>query len=89
MATELKPCPFCGGPVRKKRLEHPGAPKVLLFMCYECGARVSFNVPTVDVPAQHGDDGPAFEAWNTRAAVTDEQFAYAVHDGRVWKAVAE
>lgn len=28
-------------------------------------------------------------AWNTRAAVTDEQFATAVHDGEAWKRVRE
>lgn len=29
----------------------------------------------------------AIAEWNRRAALTDEQFAVAVHDGRVWKAV--
>lgn len=28
-------------------------------------------------------------AWNTRAAVTDERFSLAVHDGRVWQVVRE
>lgn len=28
-------------------------------------------------------------AWNTRAAVTDEQFSLAVHDGRAWQVVRE
>lgn len=31
--------------------------------------------------------GEALAAWNARAAVTDEQFATAVHDGRVWQRV--
>lgn len=28
-------------------------------------------------------------AWNARTAVTDEQFAMAVHDGRAWQVVRE
>lgn len=32
-------------------------------------------------------DEEAVAAWNARAAVTDEQFAQAVHDGRAWHAV--
>ena len=28
-------------------------------------------------------------AWNARAAVTDEQFSLAVHDGRAWQGVRE
>lgn len=28
-------------------------------------------------------------AWNARAAVTDEQFAIAVHDGEAWQRVRE
>lgn len=28
-------------------------------------------------------------AWNARAAVTDEQFSLAVHDGRAWQVVRE
>ncbi len=31
----------------------------------------------------------AIEAWNARAAVTDEQFAVAVHDGEAWQKVRE
>ena len=31
----------------------------------------------------HADEKAA-SAWNARAAVTDEQFAMAVHDGRAW-----
>lgn len=29
----------------------------------------------------------ALKGWNRRTAVTDEQFAYAVHDGRAWVCV--
>lgn len=45
--------------------------------CIVCGGRSGWY-STKEVAAT---------AWNARAAVTDEQFSLAVHDGRAWQAV--
>lgn len=75
MATELKPCPFCGGKADVYAVtEYPHRVNI---RCVKCGMS----------GATYTNEKKAAAAWNTRAAVTDEQFAYAVHDGRVWKAV--
>ena len=82
MSDELKPCPFCGGEARAFRCEESGTFDV---QCQQCGAipfigsRTSERKTIADVIA----------AWNARAAVTDEQFSLAVHDGRAWQAVRE
>lgn len=82
MGDELKPCPFCGGEARAFRCEESGTFDV---QCQQCGAipfigsRTSERKTMADVIA----------AWNARAAVTDEQFAMAVHDGEAWKRVRE
>ena len=82
MSEELKPCPFCGGEARAFRCEESGTFDV---QCQQCGAipfigsRTSERKTMADVIA----------AWNARAAVTDEQFSLAVHDGRVWQVVRE
>lgn len=82
MSDELKVCPFCGGEARAFRCEESGTFDV---QCQQCGAipfigsRTSEKKTMADVIA----------AWNTRAAVTDEQFAMAVHDGRALQAVRE
>ena len=73
MSDELKPCPFCGGEARAFRCEESGTFDV---QCQQCGAipfigsRTSEKKTMADVIA----------AWNARAAVTDEQFAMAVHE---------
>lgn len=82
MSDELKRCPFCGGEARAFRCEESGTFDV---QCQQCGAipfigsRTSEKKTMADVIA----------AWNARAAVTDEQFAMAVHDGRAWQRVRE
>lgn len=82
MSDELKPCPFCGGEARAFRCEESGTFDV---QCQQCGAipfigsRTSEKKTMADVIA----------AWNARAAVTDEQFSLAVHDGEAWQAVRE
>lgn len=82
MSNELKPCPFCGGEAKTFYCEESGTFDV---QCQQCGAipfigsRTSEKKTMADVIA----------AWNARAAVTDEQFSLAVHDGRVWQVVRE
>ena len=51
--TELKPCPFCGGAVKKVI-----APlsKTVMFVCKKCGAYICFYLA----------EPKATEAWNRR-----------------------
>ena len=72
MSDELKPCPFCGG--RAKLIMAMGETWAVCRKCNACTAMESSR-------------GKAVAAWNARAAVTEGQFAAAVHDGRVWKPV--
>lgn len=82
MSDELKHCPFCGGAAKAFYCEESGTFDV---QCQQCGAipfigsRTSERKTVADVIA----------AWNARAAVTDEQFSMAVHDGRAWQVVRE
>ena len=76
MTDELKPCPFCGGDAMTCFDDER-----MIFRhsveCIVCGGRSGWY-STKEVAAT---------AWNARAAVTDEQFSLAVHDGRAWHAV--
>ena len=76
MTDELKPCPFCGGDAMTCFDDER-----MIFRhsveCIVCGGRSGWY-STKEVAAT---------AWNARAAVTDEQFSLAVHDGRVWQKV--
>ena len=78
----MKPCPLCGGEVRIHRRTDG---QVDGIVCDEC----LLTLEAVDVyPEWHTLD-ELVRRWNARAAVTDEQFAMAVHDGRAWRAVRE
>lgn len=74
MNDELKPCPFCGG-------------EAMLFDAV--GEMWACCKTCLASSRMHSDPIKAAAAWNDRAAVTDEQFAMDVHDGRVWQAVRE
>lgn len=76
MSDDLKPCPFCGGEVESK-FSMSTRSKI---WCPECAVEMR---AVESHPVWHTDDFLR-SAWNTRAAVTDEQFARAVHDGRAW-----
>lgn len=79
MSDELKPCPFCGGEVRiHSKVLAEGFGSGYWAVCDECGK--GDTLP-------HESEEEAAAAWNARAAVTDEQFAVAVHDGRAWQVV--
>ena len=57
MTEKLKPCPFCGSKsVSKKTGVVAG---LRMFLCYSCGATVSFQSKEHDPQATH--------AWNRRA----------------------
>lgn len=78
----MKPCPLCGGEVRIHRSTDG---QVDGIVCDEC----LLTLEAVDVyPEWHTLD-ELVRRWNARAAVTDEQFSLAVHDGRAWQAVRE
>lgn len=94
MSDELKPCPFCGS---------ESAPHVTdcieTMVCRniaECEDETLFWVTCSVLRGGCGAEAgyvrnraDAVAAWNARAAVTDEQFSLAVHDGRAWQAVRE
>lgn len=78
----MKPCPLCGGPVLIHRRTDG---QVDGIVCDEC----LLTLEAVDVyPEWHTLDELVLR-WNARAAVTDEQFAMAVHDGEAWQVVRE
>lgn len=80
MSNELNPCPLCGGPVLIHRRTDG---QVDGIVCDEC----LLTLEAVDVyPEWHTLDELVLR-WNARAAVTDEQFSLAVHDGRAWQVV--
>ena len=56
--TELLPCPFCGGNVRRVI----GIMGLNFFKCRKCGAVVSFDNDYYNL---HKNE--AIKAWNTRA----------------------
>lgn len=72
MGDELKPCPFCGG-------------EAMLFDAV--GEMWACCKTCLASSRMHSDPIKAAAAWNARAAVTDEQFAMAVHDGDAWQKV--
>lgn len=72
---ELKPCPFCGGEARAG--EYNGG--FGYVGCAGGACRMSphaFGFPSVE---------DAAEAWNRRAALSEADFAAAVHDGGLWR----
>ena len=81
MGDELKPCPFCGGEARiHSKVLAEGFDSGYWAVCDECGK--GDTLP-------HESEEKAAAAWNARAAVADEQFSLAVHDGEAWQRVQE
>lgn len=77
---KLLPCPFCGG--EAVLMDDSPAPNLIYGVgCgnTECLAYTGYGLKL------YGTEAEAVEAWNTRAAVTEGQFATAVHDGRLWR----
>ncbi|WP_217951943.1 Lar family restriction alleviation protein [Adlercreutzia caecimuris] len=78
MSDELKPCPFCGGDASMQRFNASTTPARIICKC------------GIELRAVKGQSVESIvEQWNTRAAVTDEQFAVAVHNGEAWQKVRE
>ena len=55
-SIELKPCPFCGGEVKKIIAPYRGT---VMFVCNKCGSDVCFY------GAEH--EPKATQAWNRRS----------------------
>ena len=72
----LLPCPLCGSEDIGIERGLTGSPRV---WCVDCRCNTGGK----------GDDAEAIEAWNTRVAVTDHDFAMAVHDGELWGKCSE
>ena len=84
---ELLPCPFCGGSVHQQGVDN-------VIKCDSCG--VTIGIPLSKKQEEAFEQGLVFDnwdiahvakTWNTRVAVTDGQFAQAVHNGRAWEPV--
>lgn len=84
MSDELKPCPFCGG---KPTFVHATSEDIGNGYVCRTLAVISCDHCMFDMTGETDEDAAA--AWNARAAVTDEQFSLAVHDGRVWQRARE
>lgn len=78
MTDELKPleCPFCGG--KAFLIEDEPTKGFYVVECADCAAHGPMS------SREH-----AVKAWNRRAAVTDHDFAIAVHDGNLWGKCSE
>ena len=76
MSDELKPCPW-EKPGERHDLEMVDVGALMWVRCATCFAAG---------PCEDSRE-KAVAAWNTRAAVTDERFAMAVHDGKAWQRV--
>ena len=84
MSDELKPCPFCGG---KPTFVHATSEDIGNGYVCRTLAVISCDHCMFDMTGE--TDEKAAAAWNARAAVTDEQFAMAVHNGEAWQRVRE
>ena len=83
---ELKPCPFCGGEAMVDGPEEHIAPGIGISYSVFCSNDDCY-LGRMDSPGFYQWLHEAAAAWNTRAAVTPEQFAQAVHGGRAWEPV--
>ena len=87
-ATELLPCPFCGG-----EAHHFGGAGQHCIRCSKCGKtneRMLFEkMGAVTCYTAFDTAEEAYADWNRRAAVTDYDFAMAVHDGNLWGKCSE
>lgn len=88
---KLLPCWHCGGDAEVSYgvgdYDYDGGDRWRLYrakvMC-RCGSELRVeNEGDEYLPLERALDF-AIEAWNTRAAVTDHDFAMAVHDGNLW-----
>lgn len=82
-SPKLLNCPFCGGEAVFDA--HATAEGIGNGMV--CRTLAVIECPRCEFCISWETDYEAVKRWNARAAVTDEQFAVAVHDGRAWQVV--
>lgn len=88
----LKPCPFCGCEAKAWEYEDEQDvfdPISLGWVDTRCVTWHCVGCESCEIVISRLSKDDAIAAWNARAAVTDEQFAVAVHDGQVWQAARE
>ena len=86
MTDELLPCPFCGGEAETcSHYFEEGDMTLWQVRCKERPYDVEHPCYTADSFISFATEEEAVDAWNTRAAVTDEHFAIAVHNAEVWR----
>lgn len=85
MGDELKPCPFCGG--EATFAAHATAEEMDYGII--CRTMAVIGCDACEFCMSGETDEETVAKWNARAAVTDEQFSLAVHDGRAWQVVRE
>lgn len=83
MSDELKPCPFCGG--EATFAAHATAEEMDYGII--CRTMAVIGCDACEFCMSGETDEETVAKWNARAAVTDEQFAMAVHDGEAWQVV--
>lgn len=86
----LKPCPFCGGEAEAWEYEDEQDvfdPISLGWIDSRCITYHCVGCESCEIEVSRLSKDDAMTAWNARAAVDDEQFARAVHDGEAWQKV--
>lgn len=78
----LLPCPFCGG--EASVIDHHNDDGSVSVGCAD-DTCLGFS----GIGWLYKTEDEAVEAWNRRAAVTDHDFAMAVHDGELWGKCSE
>lgn len=76
--SELLPCPFCGEEPDKQFGFNVSANLKGRVIC-RCGAEIR--------QGRLDSESDIIKKWNRRTAVTGEQFAWAVYDGKAWVCV--
>lgn len=67
ISDKLKPCPFCGGEVKKLHINHKDLKcRVFNYMCEKCEAIFYLTVTTKYVSAE-ATEKEMIETWNRRA----------------------
>lgn len=93
---KLLPCPFCGGEAKLYDDYSSERDERRWQVWHVCdngpeGESAGYGLAchtSIDMPWFKSRE-KAIEAWNTRAAVTDHDFAMAVHDGDLWGKCSE
>lgn len=86
----MKPCPFCGGEAKAWEYEDEQDvfdPISLGWVDTRCVTWHCVGCESCEIVISRLSKDDALAAWNSRAAVTDEQFSIAVHDGEAWQRV--